>query len=218
MSESKKYFSLWILLVCILVFIFQQIIPGFTETFLLTSDAITKPWQFLTSIFLHGSLAHLAYNMFALVFFGLILESMIGSKKFLLLFILSGILANIVSFPFYESSLGASGAIMGVLACVAVLRPMMTVWAFGMIMPMFILAIIWAAGSFLGIFGFGDQGTGYIAHLGGLVIGTLYGFYLRFFRIKRENQEQKGIRVYNFSNKIQIPEEDMRKWEDRFMK
>lgn len=213
MSESKKYFTLWILLICIVMFILQQIIPGFTETFLLSSDAMSKPWQFLTSIFLHGSIAHLAYNMFALVFFGLMLESLIGSKKFLLLFVLSGIIANIISFPFYDSSLGASGAIMGILACVAVLRPMMTVWAFGMIMPMFILAIIWAIGSFLGIFGFGDQETGYIAHLGGLIIGAFYGISIRFLFKKKE-----GVKVYNFSNKIHIPEEDMRKWEDRFMR
>jgi len=210
--EKFRFYSLWLCLLCIVIFIFQVWIPLFTQTFILSSDALFKPWQFLSAIFLHGSLTHLLYNLFALFIFGLILERTIGSKKFVLLFLISGILANIFSFSFYPNSLGASGAIMALVGCLAVLRPMMAVFAFGIILPMFAVAIVWVIGSFLGIFGFGDQGVGYIAHLSGLFIGVLYGFFLRL-KYKRENHS-----VYSSTRRIVIPEDTMRNWEDFYMK
>lgn len=208
--EIKKttLITLWLAGICIVLFIFQNIIPNFTETFMLTSEALTKPWQFITAIFLHGSITHLFYNLFALILFGFILEKIIGSKKFLLLFLISGIIANIISFPFYNASLGASGAIYAIMGCLALLRPGMTVWVFNLPMPMFIAAIIWTAGSIMGIFGFGDAGTGHIAHLSGIFLGVVYGIYLRI----------KYPRKRNIENKIIIHEESMRNWEDHNMR
>lgn len=179
MDQKIKFYSLWLSLICVIVFVFQNIFLSFTDNFMLTSIALVRPWQFLTAIFLHGSIAHLFYNLFALILFGFILEKIIGSRRFLLLFLISGILANLVSFLFYPSSLGASGAIMAVLGTLAILRPGMTVWAFNLPMPMFLAAILWAGGSLMGIFGFGDQSIGHIAHLSGLVVGIVYGLILR---------------------------------------
>ena len=204
--EKFKFYSLWLCLACVLVFLLQIWIPLFTQTFILSQDALVKPWQFLSAIFLHGSLTHLLYNIFALFIFGLILERTIGSRKFVLLFLVSGVLANLFSFYFYPNSLGASGAIMALIGCLAVLRPMMAVFSFGIILPMFAVAIIWIIGSFLGIFGFGDQGVGYIAHLSGLFIGVLYGFFLRL------KNKQNNSSVYT-SRRIVIPEDTMRSWE-----
>ncbi len=209
-NKRIRYYSVWLSLVCVLVFIIQNIIPGFTETFYLTQDALTRPWQFLTAIFLHGSVAHLLYNIFALILFGIMLETIIWSKKFLGLFLISGILANIASFHFYSASLGASGAIMAILGCLAVLRPLMTVWAFNLPMPMFIAALLWVGGSVLGIFGFGDQSTGHLAHLSGIVLGVCYGFYLRF---RYRNKNQAG-----FTQKIVLDENSMRKWEEGYLR
>jgi len=205
--EKFRFYSLWLCLACIIVFLLQIWIPLFTDTFILSSSALVKPWQFLSAIFLHGSLIHLFYNIFALFIFGLILERTIGSRKFVFLFLISGILANIFTFSFYPNSLGASGAIMAVIGCLAVLRPMTAVFSFGIILPMFAVAIIWIIGSFLGIFGFGDQGIGYIAHLSGLFIGVLYGFFLRL-KYKRDNPT-----VYSTNRRIVIPEDTMRSWE-----
>jgi len=204
--EKFRFYSLWLCLACVIVFLLQIWIPLFTQTFILSQDALVKPWQFLSAIFLHGSLMHLLYNIFALFIFGLILERTIGSRKFLLLFLISGVLANLFSFYFYPNSLGASGAIMALIGCLAVLRPMMAVFSFGIILPMFAVAIIWIIGSFLGIFGFGDQGVGYIAHLSGLFIGVLYGFFLRL------KNKQNNSSVYT-SRRIVIPEDTMRSWE-----
>ena len=142
---------------------------------MLTPLALEKPWQFLTAVFLHGSASHLIYNLFALIMFGLILEGLIGSRKFIFLYLVSGILANVFSFWIDPNvnALGASGAIMDIMGVVAVLKPKMTVWTFNLPLPMFIVAILWIAGSVLGIFGFGDQGIGHSSHLSGILIGIL---------------------------------------------
>lgn len=204
--KTPKYITLWLCGICILIFLVQTIIPGFTEAFMLTENAISQPWQFLTAIFLHANIVHLFYNLFALFLFGLILEGFIGSKKFLWLFIISGILANMMSFYWYPNSLGASGAIMAVIGCLAVLRTGMTVWAFNLPMPMFIAAIVWVSIDLLGIFGLGDPSVGHIAHVSGIFMGVLYGIFLRLKYPQRK--------IDNSGHKIIIREDAMRRWED----
>jgi uncharacterized protein len=215
-KPKQKFYFLWITAICILTYILQITITGFTKQFMLTEAALSKPWQFLTAVFLHGSTMHLAYNLFALIIFGLILEQVIGSKKFLAIYLISGILANIISFYWYPNALGASGAIMAVLGTLAILKPMMSVWAFGMIIPMFIAAILWAGGAVLGIFGFGDQGTGHLAHLSGLVIGLVYGIYLRFIKTRKSNKNLNNS--YSHKIKLEIPEQYARQWENYYIK
>jgi len=77
--------------------------PNFTKTFVLNQLAYPQIWRFATAIFLHANITHLFYNLFALFFFGIALEKLIGSRKFLLVFFTSGIIANIISFNFYPS-------------------------------------------------------------------------------------------------------------------
>jgi rhomboid protease GluP len=74
-------------------------------------------WQLLvTSIFLHGSVMHIAMNGLSLYWFGASIERIFGSRKFVILFLVTGILANIVSYMHLkEPSLGASGAIFGLV-------------------------------------------------------------------------------------------------------
>lgn len=207
-----KFYSLWIALVCIVVFVIQQIISRFTDIFFLSEYALSMPWQFLTAIFLHGGIAHLAYNLFALIMFGLILEKLMGSKNFIYLFLISGVLANFISFFWFPNALGASGAIMAVIGAVAVLRPLMIVWAFNLPMPMFILAIIWAIGSVIGLFGFGERGIGYLAHLSGLIIGLIAGFFYRFryssYYAQKEEEKEESL----------VSNDYIRIWEDNNLK
>ena len=150
--EKFRFYAFWLCLICIGVFIVQILVPGFTNALILNQASYFEPWRFLTSIFLHGGFAHLLYNLFALALFGSILEKLIGGKKFLLVFFLSGLLANLVSVNFYSSSLGASGAIYGILGCLTVIRPKMFVWVYSLPMPMFLAAILWIAGSVIGVF------------------------------------------------------------------
>ncbi|MEK6872909.1 MAG: rhomboid family intramembrane serine protease [Nanoarchaeota archaeon] len=177
-----KFYSLWLVLIIFSVFILQVIIPGLTEFFLLNSSATSdfQFWRFLTSIFLHGSLTHLLFNLFALFFFGIILEKEVGSRNFLIIFFFSGILANLIAVNFYSSSLGASGAIYGVIGALTIIKPLMMVWTFGMILPMFIASILWVTADILRTLGaFGQTNIGSIAHLSGIAIGILCGILLR---------------------------------------
>ncbi len=201
-----KFYALWLSLICIALFILQVYFPGFTEALILNQQSFFQPYRFVSAIFLHGSLAHLVYNLFALIFFGLILEKVIGSKKFLLVFFISGILANLLAVNFYTASLGASGAIFGVIGALTVIKPLMTVWAFSLPMPLFVASILWTIGNIIQTFVPSNIGT--LAHLTGLAIGLIFGFFFRA-GIKRKQK----IR----SLKIEFPERQIRVWEDRFM-
>jgi len=207
MPKKLKFYSLWFCLVCIIVFILQISFEWFTELFVLNSNALTgEYWRFITSIFLHGGTVHLMYNLFALFFFGVALEKLIGSRKFLFVFFASGIIANIISVNFYTSSLGASGAIMGIIGALTIIKPLMMVWAFGLILPMFIAAILWVIGDILGVFM--PSNVGNIAHLSGIGVGFLIGLVLRKYIKKRTKKVKKVV----------IPDYYMTGWEKRYMK
>jgi len=199
-----QFYSIWIAAITIFIFLLQQIIPGFTELFILDSNSFIQPWKFITAIFLHGSLAHLMGNLFAMLFFGIILEKVIGSKRFLIIYFTTGILANLIAINFYSSSLGASGAIMGIIGTLAILRPGMQVWAFGVIMPMFIAAIVWVAVDAIGVFI--PSNTGHIAHLSGIAFGIILGWTMR-----------KKFKIKEKKHKISIPDKLMKQWESTYM-
>jgi len=198
----------WLILlaICIFFFILQSVIPEFTSGLVLNQSSFLEPWRFVSSIFLHGSFSHLLFNMFALSLFGLILENIIGTRKFLLVFFVSGILANLIAVNFYSSSLGASGAIYGILGCLTIIRPRLTVWVYSFPMPMFVAALLWIG---LGIFGiFNPSGVGDIAHLSGIAAGFLFGAFYR--------SRYKEIREIRY--RINIPEREMRIWEDKYLR
>jgi hypothetical protein len=204
---ENKFYSLWLALICILVFILQLAIPGFTQLFLLNQKAFPQFWRFVTAIFLHGSLLHIVYNLFALVFFGLILEKFIGSKKFLVVFFFSGILANIISVNFYTSALGASGAVFGIIGTLTLIKPLMTVWAFSLPMPLFLASLLWAAGDLLGIFM--PSNIANLAHLSGLALGLIFGLVFRLTKKKKPHTQ---------NYKIELPEREVRIWEEQYLK
>jgi hypothetical protein len=173
----KKY-AIILVLTCIVIFILQLAFPVVTDQFALYRDrVVTEPWLLVTSMFLHGGFEHLFFNMFALGLFGIILENIIDSRRFLVIYFLAGIMASAGSAIFYPASLGASGAIYGILGTLTVLRPRMRVWVMGVPMPMFVAAIVWAGIDLLGMFA--PSGTANAAHLFGLGAGLVAGYLLR---------------------------------------
>lgn len=206
-----KFYALKLCVAIILVFLAQLFFSSVTNFFVLDENSFHQPWRFVSSIFLHGSLAHLILNLFALALFGSILEKFVGEKRFLLVFFTTGIAANLVSIFFYNSSLGASGAIFGIIGALVFIKPLMTVWAFGLPMPIFVAGILWAIGDLLGAYGFlvGNplDNTGNIAHLSGMFFGFIFGLFYRKL-IQRSKKEKDAP----------LDENEIRMWEDEHMR
>ncbi len=200
-----RRWTLYLISIMIVAFTLQTVDNSITENFMLvSSDIASRPWTLVTSIFLHGDLLHLLYNGFGLAIFGLILENAIGTKKFVALFFASGIISGIVASFFYESTLGASGAIFGIIGSLAVLRPLTVVWVAYLPMPMFLAAAVWAAGDLIGMVV--PSNIANAAHLVGMGIGVIAGFMLRGKTPKKVKREKK-----------EIPKAEIEKWEQDYM-
>lgn len=182
-----------LILLNVLTFFAQQILgSSFTNLFILVyGDIFMRPWILITHMFLHGSLAHLFFNMYVLFMFGFLLEQKIGPKRFLLIYLASGILAAIITSALdpilspllagqasVGRALGASGAIMGMLGVLIFLMPNLRLLLFFVIpTPLWLAAI---AIALIDVFGlFYSSGVGNLAHLSGLVVGLAYGLYLK---------------------------------------
>jgi hypothetical protein len=167
----------------VLVFIIGFFTPVLDSFAFVPALAFQKPWTFITSIFLHADFMHIFANMFALFIFGMQLESRIGYKNFLIIFFLAGIVGNIGYMLTAPSSLtpgvGASGAINGVVGTLVILMPFLMFYVYGLIpMPLILLSIMWALIDFFGLFA--PSGIAHGAHLGGLFVGLIFGFYLKY--------------------------------------
>lgn len=152
--------------------------------------ARADPTPIVTSMFLHGGVMHILSNMWTLWVFGPALEDRLGPRRFLALYLLSGLAATLLHVVFNWSSaipaLGASGAIAGVIAAYArrfpyawvnILQPIVVVPVFFM-MPALLFAGVWflsqvvqATGSLAMPAGAG--GVAWWAHIGGFVAGWM---------------------------------------------
>ncbi len=139
------------------------------------------PWQLLTYAFLHGSIAHLAINMYALWLFGRELEMLMGYRSFLQLYFASvlsaalmQLLATSLSGAVYPT-IGASGGVFGLLLAYAVLFPNRVIMLLIPPIPLparvfvFLYAIIELL---LGVTGT-QAGVAHFAHLGGMIGGYI---------------------------------------------
>ncbi|MBT1063754.1 rhomboid family intramembrane serine protease [Bowmanella sp. Y26] len=143
-------------------------------------------WTLLTCIFLHGSLLHLAGNLYFLYVVGDNLEDALGHKRYLGLYLLCGLAASVVGALVRSGSdipsVGASGAIAGLFGMylmwfrhasltfmfVIFQKKLSAVWFFA----------IWVAFNILGM-ALGDTEVDYGAHLGGFATGLLIGWWLK---------------------------------------
>lgn len=164
---------------CLTEFLF----PRLVYTFAMIPSAVLYQhsyWQFVTYMFTHGSVSHLLFNMLALYIFGTACERRIGSREFVLFYMLTGILSGIASyFCFYAANtnavlLGASGAIYAVMLLFSVLYPRAVVYVFGIIpmrAPVLVCAYFFI--EFFSQFAVRD-GVAHMTHLFGLVFAFLY--------------------------------------------
>ncbi|MHB1686037.1 MAG: rhomboid family intramembrane serine protease [Ignavibacteriaceae bacterium] len=139
------------------------------------------PWQLITYQFMHGGFAHIFFNMFALWMFGVEVENFWSSKKFLYFYLLCGVVAGIFQLylpPLFGEALaptiGASGAIFGVLVAFAMLFPDRYIFLYFFIpikakylIPLLIIMEFWLVNSASG-------NIAHLAHLGGALAGFVY--------------------------------------------
>jgi membrane associated rhomboid family serine protease len=158
-----------------------------------------KPWQVLTYMFMHGGVGHLFSNMFGLFIFGSTLESFMGSKKFLMYYIITGIGAAVLnsmlntyemsqllsdSQPYWRQAMtpmvGASGAIFGILVAFGVLFPNVELMLLFFPVPIkakYFVILYGLYELYAGTAGI-QQGVAHFAHIGGLITGLVL---LKFF-------------------------------------
>ncbi|NQE06198.1 Rhomboid protease GlpG [ANME-1 cluster archaeon GoMg1] len=175
-------YSFLILFLISLSFVLQLLIPRpyYTELLILNPTLVLeRPWTLVTHLFLHGSFEHFFINMLVFFFFAPVLERKIGSSKFLLIFFLAGIFAGIGwSLTSVAPAVGASGALMGIFATLAVLMPRMRVYLFFIVpLEIWMVVILFALYDFFMI-GSGDM-IAHTAHLSGLFFGLLAGMWLK---------------------------------------
>ncbi len=160
----------------------QYFIPGLMPTMI-------PVWlTLITSMFMHGGFAHLGGNMLYLWIFGDNIENRLGHKRYLFFYLLTGVIASLshVFITYFTGqnslipSLGASGAISGVLGAYIILFPLQKVNVFVLFTIIRVPALI-ALGfwiffqvvSGLGVLGGEGDGVAYAAHIGGFLAGLL---------------------------------------------
>jgi membrane associated rhomboid family serine protease len=177
-------------------------------------------WQPFTYLFLHGSIGHIFFNLLYLAMFGADLERSWGARKFYRYFFVCGVGAGLIDVLVREllvaghftnpkvlvdPTIGASGAIYGVLLAVAMVMPHRRVWFFPIpvTMPMWLLVTILGALEFFLTIGASGDGISHVCHLGGMLVGYLYlrrGSYLysprNFFSDWKRRRLRKKFEVY----------------------
>jgi membrane associated rhomboid family serine protease len=192
--KSTAVMTVLIIVVNVLCFLLEQAQPGYLQAAFIRQYALVpdrlRPYSLITSMFLHGGWFHLIGNMWFLWVFGSHVEDALGSAKFAIFYLLSGIAAGTVQLLLNLGStvptIGASGAIAGVMGAYLILFPRSRVVTLVFIivfittveLPAAFMLIYWFAIQLLSglasFSSFTDQGgVAWFAHVGGFIAGIL---------------------------------------------
>jgi membrane associated rhomboid family serine protease len=225
-----------LIITCVIAF-FLQIFdalsggPSFTSKFGLTPALVVhnfRLWQLVTYIFLHdtGNFFHILFNMLALWMFGSELETVWGTRQFTKFFFICGIGAGLLTVLMSPNSMiatiGASGAIYGILATYGLLFPNRTIILFIFPIPAkwFVLGL--GVIAFVSSLSAGGGGVAHIAHLGGMLCGLLYlkggriipDIRSRYDRWRRNRLRRKFEVYYNERRRNDDDQEKWRRWKN----
>ena len=158
-------------------------------------EDLLKPWVFITHMFVHEGLFHILFNMLWLYLFGRIVGDLLGNKRILPLYILTGLgsaIVFILSMSFLYSgqditAIGASGAVLGLAVVAAALNPEMSIRLFllgnvrlkYLVLGLVILDLVFLSN--------GSNTGGRFGHLGGALTGGIYMFLLRNKQVDMTN-------------------------------
>jgi len=159
---------------------------GFEDVFYLLVQINSKViydleiWRLVTSMFLHGDFLHLFSNMVSLLIFGSYVELSFSKYQFILIYFISGFLGSLLTIfflPLYTISLGASGAIFGLIGAA------LSILILDRNNPLIILGLIYAFYFVITSFA---PGINYFAHIFGLIGGFTAGY---LFNRKKHNEK-----------------------------
>ena len=177
------------------VYLLQTALPQIVVPFALWPLATSSmnvgasfaPWQLVTYAFLHGSVLHIAFNMFALYMFGSAIQQVFWPRRYLLFYFVSVISAAITQLAVamlahaIYPTIGASGGVFGLLLAYGMYFPRNRVMLLfpPIPMPARVFVVLYAALELiLGVSG-SQEGVAHFAHLGGMIGGYLL---LRYWR------------------------------------
>ena len=143
-------------------------------------------WRLITPMFLHFSIAHLAFNSLWIYILGKQIEKIDGKLIFLILVLFSSVLSNFLQFYWVSSNLfgGLSGVIYGLIGYCMVNEMDSPFQRYDIPPALYLFMIIWMLLGFLGLldlFGFGSVAN--FAHLGGLVSGIAFAIICKFTNV-----------------------------------
>ena len=181
----------YLLIINLAIFGIALIVPPFGAAIygLFQLDATSVPralqlWRLITYQFLHASLTHILFNMLGLYFLGPTLERHWGSNRFLKFYLGCGVAGGIfylllVTIGFLPAGVmvGASGAILGMLAACAILFPHFVVFLLFFPIPIRVAAVAFTIFYLFAVIGRGANAGGDAAHLAGMVTGAVYVFW-----------------------------------------
>lgn len=175
-SSKKPYITYFIMMICILLYIIPKLLGNYDQIIYdygLIGEAVKNGdfFRLITSEFLHASAVHLLVNMYSLYIIGTQIESFLGKKKYILIYLMSAVFASLLSITLGDLtsiSIGASGAIFGLLGSLLYFGYHYRVYLGNVIKSQIIPIIVLNL-----IIGFSIQGIDNFAHIGGLVGGVL---------------------------------------------
>ncbi|MEO8296194.1 MAG: rhomboid family intramembrane serine protease [Burkholderiales bacterium] len=178
-----------LMLACTVMFCVQLLLGRWVEGLFALwpiGSGLFMPWQLLTYAFLHGSFTHLLFNMLGLWMFGAELEQIWGRKRYLQYLAASALagavcqLAVTALLGSFGATLGASGALYGLLLAFGMMFPERTIVPLIPPIPMKAKVFVAVFGGLELLFGLmGGSGVAHFAHLGGMLGGWLM---FRFWR------------------------------------
>lgn len=153
------------------------------QTFSFSSAGMFEIWRWITSLFLHASASHLFFNMLGLYFFGKILEEEVPKQWFLSIYFVSGLLGNLFfMFTSVNPVVGASGAMFGVMGAAMLLNPIKKIHFYIFPLPLGLVAVMFVIVETMIVYFQPEFGTNFgnvahVAHIGGLITGSVFAFF-----------------------------------------
>jgi rhomboid protease GluP len=131
---------------------------------------LLQPWRFVMAVFLHGSVLHIAFNMWVLMDIGPQIEELYGSARYLFIYVVTGIGGYVLSSLFGKFSVGGSGALLGLIGVLLAITTGRRSAGMQMLRSQIIRWLIYIA-----VWGLLFPGIDNFAHAGGLATGFLLG-------------------------------------------